>query len=130
MRCKGAAPGAPHDETVQSTSMSNKMYLALLASASFLDAGLHQAVAIEAAPLPEPTVIYADQPAPRPAAPVRMAAADQTNMGGGFIQFLFGDAPPQGDRYRQQPAYQQQPYQQQPYQQRPMMYPVDPQQAA
>jgi lipoprotein-anchoring transpeptidase ErfK/SrfK len=119
-----------HDETVQSTSMSNKMYLALLASASFLDAGLHQAVAIDAAPLPEPTVIYAGQPTPRPAAPVRMASADQNNLGGGFIQFLFGDAPPQGDRYRQQPGYQQQPYQQQPYQQRPMMYPVDPQQAA
>jgi lipoprotein-anchoring transpeptidase ErfK/SrfK len=99
--------------------MSNKMYLALLASASFLDAGLHQAVANDVAPLPEPTVIYADQPAQRPVAPVRMASADQNNMGGGFIQFLFGDAPPQGDRYRQQPVYQQQPYQQQPYQQQP-----------
>jgi len=85
--------------------MSNRMYLAFLAGASFLDAGLHQALAIDAAPLPEPAVIYADQPAQ---APVRMASADQSNMGGGFIQFLFGDAPPQGDRYRQQPGYQQQ----------------------
>src|SRR5882757_2157536 len=93
--------GAPTTKTVQSTSMSNKMYLALLAGASFLDAGLHQAVAIDAAPVSEPTVIYADQPAQRPAAPVRMASADQSNMGGGFIQFLFGDAPPQSDRYRQ-----------------------------
>ena len=29
-------------------------------------------------------------------------------MGGGFIEFLFGDAP-QGGRYQQQPAYQPQP---------------------
>ena len=106
--------------------MSNKMYLALLAGASFLDAGLNQAVAQalanNAAALPEPTVIYAGQPAPRPAPPVRLASADQSNMGGGFIQFLFGDAPPQGDRNRQQPAYQQPSYQQQSYpSQRPML---------
>jgi lipoprotein-anchoring transpeptidase ErfK/SrfK len=106
--------------------MSNRMYLALLAGASFLDAGLHQAVAIDAAPVPEPTVIYADQSAQHPQAPVRVAAADQSNLGGGFIQFLFGDAPAQSDRYRQQPAYQQQPsyYQSQ----RPML-PMEPQQA-
>jgi lipoprotein-anchoring transpeptidase ErfK/SrfK len=115
--------------------MSNRMYLALLAGASFLDAGLNQAVAqalaTNAAALPEPSVIYAGQPAPRPAAPVRMASADQNNMGGGFIQFLFGDAPPQGDRYRQQPGYQQQPsYQQQSYpSQRPMMLQGEPQQS-
>jgi lipoprotein-anchoring transpeptidase ErfK/SrfK len=104
--------------------MSNRMSLAFLAGASFLDAGLHQALAIDAAPLPEPAVIYADQPAQ---APVRMASADQSNMGGGFIQFLFGDAPPQGDRYRQQPAYQQQ----QPsyYQSQRPMLPMEPQQA-
>jgi lipoprotein-anchoring transpeptidase ErfK/SrfK len=114
--------------------MSNKMYLALLAGASFLDAGLNQAVAQalanNAAALPEPTVIYAGQPAPRPAAPVRLASADQSNMGGGFIQFLFGDAPPQGDRNRQQPAYQQPSYQQQSYpSQRPMMLQGEPQQS-
>jgi lipoprotein-anchoring transpeptidase ErfK/SrfK len=104
--------------------MSNKMYLALVAGASLLDAGLHQAVALDAAPVPEPTVIYANQPPQRPAAPVRMASADQSNLGGGFIQFLFGDAPPQGDRYRQQPGYQQQPYQSQ----RPLLPPGEPQQ--
>jgi lipoprotein-anchoring transpeptidase ErfK/SrfK len=115
--------------------MSNKMYLALLAGASFLDAGLNQAVAQALAPnaaaLPEPSVIYAAQPAPLPAAPARMASADQNNMGGGFIQFLFGDASPQGDRYRQQPGYQQQPsYQQQSYpSQRPMMPQGEPQQS-
>src|SRR5260370_29617708 len=36
-------------------------------------------------------------------------------MGGGFIEFLFGDGPNQGERYQQQPAYQQQPsYRSQP----------------
>jgi lipoprotein-anchoring transpeptidase ErfK/SrfK len=33
-------------------------------------------------------------------------------MGGGFIEFLFGDGANQGERYQQQPAYQQQPYDQ------------------
>jgi lipoprotein-anchoring transpeptidase ErfK/SrfK len=52
-------------------------------------------------------VIYADQTAPRPVAPMRTASADRTPMGGGFIEFLFGDAPNQTDRYQQQPAYAQ-----------------------
>ena len=102
-----ALNGRSHDETVQSTSMSNKMYLALLAGASLLSAGLTQAAAFEAAPA-EPTVIYAGQPAQRPV-PVRTAYNDRSNMGGGFIEFLFGDGPNQGGRYQQQPAYQQQP---------------------
>jgi lipoprotein-anchoring transpeptidase ErfK/SrfK len=85
------------------------MFLALLAGASCLGAGLHQAAAIEAAPLPEPNVIYVDQTERRPAAPVRTAYAGRSNMGGGFIEFLFGDEQSQGERYRQQPAYQQQP---------------------
>ena len=71
--------------------MFKRMSLALLASASCL--GLHQAKAIEAAAVPEPSVIY----------------AERSNMGGGFIEFLFGDGPGQGERYQQQPAYQQQP---------------------
>ena len=50
----------------------------------------------------------------QPAPPVRMAYDDRSSLGGGFVEFLFGDGPPQGGRY-QQPAYQQQPvYQQQP----------------
>ena len=63
--------------------MSKKFSLALLASASILCATFGPAVA---------------QSAP----PVRMAS----NMGGGFIEFLFGDAP-RGGRYEQ--MYQQQP---------------------
>ncbi len=81
-----------------------KMSLALLASASFLVANPHQALAIDGSPLPEPTMVYANQPAPP--APVRMASAERSNMGGGFIQFLFGDGPGQG---YEQPMYQQQP---------------------
>ena len=63
--------------------MSKKFSLALLASASILCATVNFAAA---------------QSAP----PVRMAS----NMGGGFIEFLFGDAP-RGGRYDQ--MYQQQP---------------------
>ena len=107
--------------------MSNKRYLALLAGASFLNAGLHQASANEAEFVSEPTVIYADQPAPRPVAPIRTASAERPNMGGGFIEFLFGEGQNQGDRYSQQPAYQQQP----PYpSQRPLLPPMEPQQSA
>jgi lipoprotein-anchoring transpeptidase ErfK/SrfK len=123
--CKGASKAdAPEeqfqeqfqqDETVQSTSMFKTMTLALLAGASCLGAGLGQAQAVEAAAIPEPSVIYADQPAPPPA-PVRVAYAERSNMGGGFIEFLFGDGPGQGERYQQQPGYQQPGYPEPSYQ--------------
>ena len=104
--------------------MFRKISLALLAGASCVGAGLHQAAAIELAP-PEPTVIYANQPAQQTVAPVRTAYAERSNMGGGFIEFLFGGVPNQGERYQQQPAYQQQPS----YgSQRPMLPQMDPQQ--
>jgi len=99
--------------------MFKRMSLALLASASCLGAGLHQAAAIEAAPLSEPNVIYADQFVQRPLAPVRTAYAERSNMGGGFIEFLFGDGPNQGERYQQQPSYEQR---------RPLLPPMEPQQ--
>ena len=106
--------------------MFKRMSLALLASASCLGAGLDQAQAIEAAAAPEPNVIYADQ-APPPA-PVRMAYAERSKMGGGFIEFLFGDGTNQGDRYQQQPDYRrpvypQPAYQQPGYQQQPSYQP-------
>ena len=91
--------------------MFRKMSLALLASASCLVFS-DQALAIDGSPLAEPNVIYANQPAPAPA-PVRTAYAERSQMGGGFIEFLFGDGP-QGGRYQQQPSYQQPVYQQQP----------------
>lgn len=103
----------------------SKISLALLASVSFL-CFADQAQAIDASPLAEPSVIYAREPASQPA-PVRVASAENSNMGGGFIQFLFGDAP-QGGRYQQQqPMYQQQP--DNGYGRRSLLPPMDPQQS-
>src|SRR5437868_6147700 len=106
--------------------MSKKISLALLASASCLGLSFgfsDPAAAIDAAPLTEPTVIYAREPAPPQ--PVRTAYAERSQMGGGFIEFLFGDAP-QGGRYQQQPMYQQQPDYGAP---REMLPPMDPRQS-
>ena len=100
--------------------MSRKMSLALLASVSCLGFA-DQAAAIDASPLPEPTVVYANQPA-QPA-PVRTAYAERPRMGGGFIEFLFGDGPGQGSQqsmYQQQPGYGER---------RSPMPPMDPQQS-
>jgi len=110
--------------------MFRRMTLALLASASCLGVGLGQAQAVEAGAIPEPSVIYGDQAA---LPPVRVAYAERSNMGGGFIEFLFGDGANQGERYQQQPdyqrpvypqpAYQQPSYQQPAYQQQPSYQP-------
>jgi len=81
--------------------MSGKISLALLASASCLCLA-SEAFAIDATADTERTVIYARQSA-EPAR-VRMASAERARMGGGFIEFLFGDAP-QGGRYQPQPDY-------------------------
>ena len=78
---------------------------ALLAGASVLALGIDRAAAIDSTSLAGPTVIYASQP--QPAAPVRTANAERSNMGGGFIEFLFGDG--RGQSYPQPPVYQQQP---------------------
>jgi lipoprotein-anchoring transpeptidase ErfK/SrfK len=83
------------------------MPFAILAGACCFGGGFYQARAMEAAAL-EPNVIYADQSPQRPA-PLRTAYAERSNMGGGFIEFLFGDGPAPSGRYQQQPAYQQQP---------------------
>jgi len=86
--------------------MSGKISFALLASVSCLClAG--EANAIDASSIGEPAVIYARQPA-EPARALIASAERRSNMGGGFIEFLFGDAP-QGGRYQQAPAYQTQP---------------------
>ena len=104
--------------------MFRKMSLALLASASCLVFS-DQALAIDGSPLAEPSVIYANQSGPPP---VRTAYAERSQMGGGFIEFLFGDAP-QGGRYQQQPSYQQPVYQQQPGYGDLRAPPIDPQQS-
>ena len=114
------------------------MYFALLASACWLGLGFPQAAANEAEFVTDPVVLHPDQSATPPApAPVRLASADRPNLGGGFIEFLFGDR--QGQDYQQGQTYREQPqpsspqpsYQQQPYQQQPMVYqvPVMPPQA-
>src|ERR1700749_62654 len=93
--------------------MSRYATLALLAGASFLSASLDQAAAMDGG-APEPTVVYANDPQ---ATAVRTASADNSSMGGGFIQFLFGEGP-QKQAYRQQ-MYQQQPSYNQPQQSMP-----------
>jgi len=98
--------------------MSGKISLALLASASCL-CFASEASAIDASPIAEPSVIYSREPAP-----VRMASAERSSMGGGFIEFLFGDAP-QGGRYQRDQAYQPQP----DYGGRRLLPPMDPQQS-
>ena len=107
-----------------------KMYFALLASACWLGPGFPQAVANEADFVTDPVVLHPDQSAVPPApAAVRVASADRPNMGGGFIEFLFGDG--QGQRYqpqdqldRQRPLYPQQPsYQPQMMPQQTMQQP-------
>jgi len=100
-----------------------RMYFALLASACWFNLGFPQAVANEAEFVTDPVVLHPDRSATPPApAPVRLASADRPDLGGGFIEFLFGDRqgqdyPPQGQGSRQQGGYQPQP----PYQQ-PMVY--------
>jgi len=105
-----------------------KIHFALLASACWLGFGIPQAAANEANFVTAPVALHPDQSATPAAAPVRVASADRPNMGGGFIEFLFGDGQGQGyqphdQADRQRPLYpQQQPYQQQPYQsQQPAM---------
>jgi lipoprotein-anchoring transpeptidase ErfK/SrfK len=79
--------------------MSRNLTLALLAGASFLSIGIDRAAAFDAA-AQEPNVIYANDP---------QATAVRSGMGGGFIQFLFGDGPQSQRYYDQEPVYQQQP---------------------
>jgi lipoprotein-anchoring transpeptidase ErfK/SrfK len=81
------------------------MSFALVAGASCFIA-IDRAAAIDAGGAERPTVIYAGPP-PLPA-PTRTATVDQARMGGGFIEFLFGDEPRRG-YYPQRPMYQQQP---------------------
>src|SRR5215213_1749652 len=99
--------------------MSGKISLALLASASCL-CFASEASAIDASPIAEPSVIYSREPGA-----VRIASAERSSMGGGFIEFLFGDAP-QGGRYQRDQAYQPQP----DYGgRRSLLPPMDPQQS-
>ncbi|MGY4355906.1 lipoprotein-anchoring transpeptidase ErfK/SrfK [Bradyrhizobium sp. i1.7.7] len=86
--------------------MFKKMSVALLGSACTFIAGANSASAFDnSVPNDPPAVLYQPQVQP---APVRVAS--NANMGGGFIEFLFGDGPGRGPAYApQQPVYQQQP---------------------
>lgn len=85
--------------------MFKNMSVALLGSACAFIVGADRASAFDTAvPNDPPAVLYQPQVAPPP---VRVAS--NANMGGGFIEFLFGDGP-RGPAYApQQPIYQQQP---------------------
>ncbi|MEH6949871.1 L,D-transpeptidase [Nitrobacter sp. NHB1] len=102
--------------------MFKNISLALLAGASLAGFGVQQALAREPQTrfFTEPTVVYAEQSAPQQAEQ-RIAYAERPNMGGGFIEFLFGDGQQQGSRYQQQPydprpLYAPQPQAMQPQQ--------------
>ncbi|MET3906394.1 lipoprotein-anchoring transpeptidase ErfK/SrfK [Bradyrhizobium sp. S3.3.6] len=86
--------------------MFKKMSVALLGSACAFLVGADRASAFDnTVPNDPPAVLY--QPHVPPA-PVRVAS--NANMGGGFIEFLFGDGPGRGPAYApQQLIYQQQP---------------------
>ncbi|MGY4244182.1 lipoprotein-anchoring transpeptidase ErfK/SrfK [Bradyrhizobium sp. USDA 4523] len=102
--------------------MFRKTTLALLAGASSLIAVPHHAMAIDAAAPAGPAVIYANQGAPQPPMRTAYVQPQRSNMGGGFIEFLFGDAP-------SSQGYSPQPYQQQPgYYGNRQLPPMDPQQ--
>ncbi|WP_338691872.1 L,D-transpeptidase family protein [Bradyrhizobium sp. 26S5] len=101
--------------------MFRKTTLALLAGASSLIAVPHHAMAIDAVSPAEPTVIYANQGAPQPPMRTAYVQPQRSSMGGGFIEFLFGDAP-------SSQGYSPQMYQQQPGYYGNRLPPMDPQQ--
>ena len=89
--------------------MFRKASLALLAGASSLIAAIDSAAAFDNAPQ-QPNVIYAREPQ----SAASMRGAEPSGIGGGFIEFLFGD--PQAARghyqqggYPRDPLYQPQP---------------------
>jgi len=98
------------DETVQSTSMLKSISIAMLAGVSMLGGSLSSAAAMDARSATSFQVIYADR-----SAPVRTASAGGGNLGGGFIEFLFGDEPGSPQGYPAAPSYDRRPvYQPQP----------------
>jgi lipoprotein-anchoring transpeptidase ErfK/SrfK len=99
--------------------MFKSLSTALLAGACVFYAGPDRAAAQA---FQQPTVIYSGPPSQ--SAPVRTAYVERSRMGGGFIEFLFGD--PQGGRGGAapgQPTYQQQPSYYEPQRQAPGMVP-------
>jgi lipoprotein-anchoring transpeptidase ErfK/SrfK len=101
--------------------MFKNFTIAFLASASCLGAGLHQAVAFDAASqYAEPRVLYAERPAQQPRRPA--ASVQRSSMGGGFIEALFSDGA------SQRLGVQPEPYQRS-YEPRRMLLPPEQQQS-
>lgn len=116
-----------NDETVQSTSMFRKIPLALVASASLLGVSSAQVFANDDdALIGEPRIIHA-QASANPPMPIRVAYNERSNMGGGFIEFLFNGGQSGDPRYEQQPAYEQRPRYDQMPGARNGLPPMDPQ---
>jgi lipoprotein-anchoring transpeptidase ErfK/SrfK len=81
---------------------------ALLVGACMYSTTINPAAAIDAGGFQQPTVLYSGPPPAAPnAPPQRTAYVERSRMGGGFIEFLFGDGPGRGPR--DLPVYQQQP---------------------
>ena len=98
--------------------MFKRMSVALLGGVCTLVAGGDRVAALETVVPPEPAVVNArTQHVP----PVRVANNERTNLGGGFIEFLFGDRQEQSQAHdpQQQPVY---PQDQPTYEQRPAYY--------
>lgn len=83
--------------------MFRHISFALLAGVSLAGLEIQQASARDPQAMffTEPTVVYADRSAPQPSEQ-RLAHAGRRNMGGGFIELLFGDGQQQGSPYPQQ----------------------------
>jgi len=103
-----------NDETVQSTSMTRRMSLALMAGAVCFGASSMQAFAFDDDTPAAPRVIYAQPSAPP--MPIRVAYQERSNMGGGLIEFLFSGGQSGDPNYRA-PRYEQR------YEQMPSMDP-------
>jgi lipoprotein-anchoring transpeptidase ErfK/SrfK len=96
---RGAAFALSVGDQVKSTSMQRVMCMALLASAVGLSGAMAQSM-----PISPPMDVNATQ-----MVPARYGAAEP-NLGGGFIEFLFGGGNQgRAPRYQQAPAYQQAP---------------------
>ncbi|GEC14514.1 L,D-transpeptidase [Nitrobacter winogradskyi] len=105
---------------MQSTSMFRHISFALLAGVSLAGLEIQQASARDpqARFFTEPTVFYADQSAPQPSGQ-HLAYAGRRDMGGGFIELLFGDNQQQGSHYQQEPYDSRPLYAPQPQQTMP-----------
>jgi lipoprotein-anchoring transpeptidase ErfK/SrfK len=90
--------------------MTNRVNPTLLAGAFLLSFAFGQASANEAGFVSEPIASRGNQSPERPLFPQpRASSRERSNPAGGFIEFVFGERPGRGDRYRAQGAYQQQP---------------------